>query len=459
MQSIHLKRDLEIENGAHILYVFHNKSCYIDNLVAYVIDGIKLDHLVMIVERSDVYQEVLKRLSRICSKEALQYVFFDDADTFYGVHTEFQTDKIVQHFEDFLKSLPQTNRTIRTWASVVWRAHKDIMSQLIQYENNADDSVKEGRLVSVCAYDEANMPSGLLIDMLKNHDYFMTDTELVRSPLYNRGKAVFPSLSVQSKIESEMDFYKSKLDFVHVVSHEVRNPLTIINGYANILRTSEPNLSSEGLEKLVAIGHYVNAIDQELSHIIETEQMLSNDLYMKLETIYPFDAIHEVVQLMQTKSFVENVAFVTHLYFDPRYSMLGNLMGLKLILSNLISNAIKYTGEQGTVEFSATVQDYRIQFVVKDDGVGMSRNQLNALYQKYARVDESKSGQGIGLYVVKHLTDRFHGHISFESELGQGTKVTVEFPILGRSEPLGGDENERFNGARACPTQGHQLGR
>ncbi|TVY01917.1 sensor histidine kinase [Paenibacillus cremeus] len=239
---------------------------------------------------------------------------------------------------------------------------------------------------------------------------------------------------------SEIDFYKSKLDFAHVVSHEVRNPLTVIRGFANILRHSEKNLSPAGLEKLDAIGRYTKAIDQELTHIIQTEQMLSTDLYVKMEWIHPYETVQEVIELMNIKSYVENVQLVTHIELTTSHAMMGNLMGLRLILSNLVSNAIKYAGEQGSVTFSAFAAGDLLRFVVQDNGIGMSSDQLNSLFQKYGKLNEHKNGQGIGLYVVKNLVDRFHGTIQFESELGSGTTVTVDIPMCASTDDAGHPE-------------------
>lgn len=81
------------------------------------------------------------------------------------------------------------------------------------------------------------------------------------------------------------------------------------------------------------------------------------------------------------------------------------------------------------MRFAAFVQEQQIRFTIKDEGVGMSEDQLKNLFKKYGKFDESRSGQGIGLYMVKSLTDRFKGTIHIQSELGHGTEVVVSFPL------------------------------
>jgi len=123
------------------------------------------------------------------------------------------------------------------------------------------------------------------------------------------------------------------------------------------------------------------------------------------------------------------VSYVHHIIIPEDEQFMGNLMGLRLILSNLISNAIKYTEENGEESFSAMVKARHMEFVIKDNGIGMSSNELHALFKKYGKLNESKGGQGIGLYFDKNLIDQFNGTIHFESESGSGTRVTVNIPL------------------------------
>lgn len=429
-QGINIKRNLQLEHGAHILYLFENQVSYLENVVSFTTDGVYMGNLVVVVDYVEIYHLVLERLSVQFSADELQRVFFIECHNFYGADTLFDSGSIIEHFEERVESLPHSDHAILTWARVVWKEQPDISIKIAKCELLADNSVRMLQTVSVCAYDGGEIDANLLVRLQRSHDYFMTDKEFVRSPLYASDKPVFPSLAVQSKMESELDLYKSKLDFAQVVSHEVRNPLTIIDGYAKMIRNRELNLSPESVDKLVSIGHYVAAIDQELSHIIETEQALSEDLYMHLESIDPSEIVPHVVEIMKVKSIVQNVNFKSSVALDSNHFLLGNTMGLRLILSNVISNAIKYSNERGTVEFHTGIRNNHIRFTIHDNGIGMSQKQLNSLYHKYAKLTESRSGQGLGLYIVKSLTDRFKGQINYDSELGRGTIVTIDFPLL-----------------------------
>lgn len=429
--TVDLKNELPLDNGGHILYVFNDATSYLENLTAYIKDGIELGHYVVVIDEQAVYEEVVRRFLGHLTDAELQHIYFEDKGEFYAIHADFQAERIVGHFDELTKTLPQEDLLIRTWARVAWKEDEEIYDKLVDFENTANRKVQGFGTISVCAYDASQVSGDFLVKLLKNHDYLMTDGELVRSPLYitSKQKTTFPSLAVQSKMESEIDFYKRKLDFVHVVSHEVRNPLTIINAYANILRNTESSLSAEGRNKVAAIEQYVKVIDHELTNIIQTEQMLSTDLYMLMEVIYPLNIVQDVIGLMSVKANVQNVTLVPRLDLEESDAMVGNQIGLRIVLSNLLSNAIKYSTELTEVRFAAFVQEQQIRFTIKDEGVGMSEDQLRNLFKKYGKFDESRSGQGIGLYMVKSLTDRFKGTIHIHSELGHGTEVVVSFPL------------------------------
>ncbi|TVY01916.1 MEDS domain-containing protein [Paenibacillus cremeus] len=199
IQNMNLKRDFSIVNGGHILYFYTNPLSYVENLLAYIADGLKLGHYVVVIDEAAVYEVVQERLLSKYSKEELQGVFFEEYGAFYGIQTDFNGHKVADEFSKLYRSLPEANRTVQTWARVGWREEPEITSKLEQHEKDSDCIVKAYRMISVCAYDSMKAPADLLIRLLKNHQYFMTDNELVMSPLYDK-ENIFPSLSTQSKI-------------------------------------------------------------------------------------------------------------------------------------------------------------------------------------------------------------------------------------------------------------------
>lgn len=427
-----LTKKLQVSSGGHILYFYDEVSNYINNALAYVVTGIEQKHHLLIIENRQRYQLLHDKLQAVLSQEQLTKVHFVDNYEFYRMYGDFHCQSIINHFMEILEPFIENQISIRTWAHVEWKEQDDILHKLEEFENAADSSVNAMGLISVCAYNANTAPASLQTIMMRNHEYFMTDKELVRSSLYtNSNKTViFPSLSVQSEMQSEMDLYKQKLDFIHVVSHEVRNPLTVIKAYASMILGLESDLSGESVDKLTSIVDYVDVIDNEITHIIHTEQMLTNDLLWNKEIIEPLPIIQEVIDFMCIKARTQDIQLMAAMSLDGSERLLNNKIGLRLILSNVLSNSIKYSAEQTKVAFFASVEDSKLLIRVKDQGIGMNQEQIKKLFQKYGKMNQEKSGQGIGLYTVKMLLDHYHGSIRVESEVNEGTEVHVEFPLV-----------------------------
>lgn len=426
-----LTKKLQVSNGGHILYFYDDLQHYLNNALSYIVTGLEHDHHILFIDSEEKNRLIEEKLKQILSNEQRCKVHFYDRCVFYGVHGDFNSQTIVNQLGEMLQPFLNKHISIRTWAHVDWKEQEGIADLLEKYEVIADSNVYGMGLLSVCAYDAKSVPASLLMKLMRSHEYLMTDNELIRSNLYKNTDetVIFPSLSVQSEMQSEMDLYKQKLDFVHVVSHEVRNPLTIIKAYASMVLKSESHLSPGSIEKMKSIADCVDIIDNEISYIIYTEQMLSNDLLWNKEMIRLLPSIQEVIDFMSIKARTQEIQLVYTLDLKGNEKLFNNTIGFKLILSNLLSNAIKYSHEHSKVIFSAVSDGKKVVMKIKDHGVGMHEHQLQNLFQKYGKFNQEKSGQGIGLYMVKKLLDHFEGTIHIQSTYNQGTEVRVELPL------------------------------
>jgi signal transduction histidine kinase len=429
-----LTEKLEVTNGGHILYFYENIECYVNNAVSYIVTGIEQRHHLLVIDSRVRFQLINEKLKTILSAEQLTMVYYVDNFDFYRMYGDFHCRSIVKHFGEIIESFIEKDISIRTWAHGDWKEQDGIVAKLEEFENVADHSVNEMGLISVCAYNANTLTASLQMIMMRNHEYFMTDKELVRSALYkNTHKTViFPSLSVQMEMQSELDLYKKKLDFVHVVSHEVRNPLTVIKAFCSIMLNQGSGSSEENANKISAIRDYVDVIDNEMNHIIHTVQMLSNDLLWDKEIIDPLPVIQSVMEFMNIKARTQHIKLQCKLDLEGKEKLIINRIGLKLILSNLLSNAIKYSQECSVVTFSIFTDNGNLVIKVKDQGIGMSKEQMDKLFAKYGKLNQNKNGQGIGLYMVKKLLDHFEGMLHMDSKLAHGTEVTVKLPLVTR---------------------------
>ena len=433
MPRIPLTKSLSVEHESHILYFYSTDEAYIENAISFIQTGIQLEQHVIFIDHQDRYQEVLNHLQDCTSNK--EYLHYIDSHEFYEAHGDVNFDRVLTRLDSIVEPYVKNKTIIRLWGHVEIYHLKEIPDDIHAYENFADITITELGYTTVCAYDARLVPTQTHLDLMKSHAFIMTDDHLVRSNLYKtsnqRNPTVFPSISVQQNLESEMDLYKQKLDFIHVVSHEVRNPLTVIKAYAALLSEDESDRGRKA--KLEGIINYASAIDNELSHIINTEQMLSTDAVWQKTLTLIQPAIDEAVEMMRVKALTQNIVLETDIELAESDVLFANRNGIKLIVTNLLSNAIKYSTEGQRVYLHIAKDANQITIIVVDQGIGMSLEQQGKLFHKYEKMNHEVNGQGIGLFMVKQLVDHFNGTITVQSELGQGSTFTVSLPLRTRT--------------------------
>jgi two-component sensor histidine kinase len=427
--SVPLTQHFNVKQGSHILYFYNTLEGYIENATSFIITGLKLGQQVVFIDSEDRFRLISERLKHLSEEDKGKIHYVSNYD-FYEIYGDFHFERVLKNLQEVIQYYIDHQITIRLWGHVDWMDQDNMLQKLHTYECNCDITIAELGYTTVCSYNGDIVPANILTEMMKSHEYLMTDTEFVRSNLYKSSNksnpAIFPSLAVEDKLMSEMDLYKQKLDFVHVVSHEVRNPLTVIKNLASLLMQDEENEGRK--QKLSTIQDYTDVIDHEISHIISTEQMLSTDALWQKKLIAVLPAIEDVVTMMSIKAKTQNIT-LHHDVDIPKYTLLlCNLIGFKLIISNLISNSIKYSYEGNDI-FMNTYIDKQLVIEVIDQGVGMTKEQLAKLYIKYEKLNTETSGQGIGLFMVKKLVDHFNGSIEVESDTNKGTRFLLRLPI------------------------------
>ena len=231
---------------------------------------------------------------------------------------------------------------------------------------------------------------------------------------------------------------KLKSDFIGMVAHELRNPLTTIRGYIQTIRADEEHTLPEE-----SIQEFYEAIETDADRLLD---MINELLDMsRLEAGRPLTlACREISLKKLLEKLVRRHQF--YKYITPRHSLVLNYPEdvpdtltadedkLSQVFSNLLSNAIKYSPEGGEIRISVLPDGSEgIQVRIKDQGVGLTAEQCSRLFRQYERVerDEIKNipGTGLGLHLVKHLAELHGGSISVESEKGAGSVFTVRLPF------------------------------
>lgn len=240
--------------------------------------------------------------------------------------------------------------------------------------------------------------------------------------------AVFRDFTREARID------RMKSTFVSIASHELRTPLNAILGYADMLQENVYGPLSERqsgvLERIVAnTGHLLSLV----GNLLDQAQIEAGTLTLNALPLVPSDLVKDVLGVMDVLAQPKGLELTSHVADDLPPTLLGDRRRLQQILINLVGNAIKFT-EEGKVH----VQTYRADethwvLEVSDTGRGISPEAQTYIFEPFRQADEplvrEYTGAGLGLSIVKQLTDMMGGRIELESELGRGSTFTIVLPI------------------------------
>lgn len=240
------------------------------------------------------------------------------------------------------------------------------------------------------------------------------------------------SEEVQSRLE-EIDRLKS--DFISIASHELYTPVTAIAGYTEMLLD---HIESEQHKEYLEI---IRLKTQSIERIIDDLVIVD-----RFETGESLRVIPEENDLSTTVNYVFKVYQMRfpdirlHLELpEEPLVLLYDEIRIRQVIDNLLSNAVKYTNESGdTIDVSVVDQESKALIIIKDEGAGMTEDELKQIYKKFFRAQAEKSvggGLGLGMTIVKNIVESHKGTIDIVSQKGVGTTVTVVLPKSASSQP------------------------
>ncbi len=221
-------------------------------------------------------------------------------------------------------------------------------------------------------------------------------------------------------------------EFVANVSHELKTPLTTIKTYSE-------TLLDDGLENKEMAVSFLGVINKEsdrMNRIVSDLLTLSRIDYQKIswrKTKFSIDAL--LGELTETLSIPAKKHQHSLTYIAPENlpKIIGDRDRIQQLLINILSNAIKYTPNGGTIRIVASVRGDEVHIQVKDNGIGIPKADLDRLFERFYRVDKARSrdrgGTGLGLSIAKEIADAHGGRISIESQEKVGTTVHIYLPI------------------------------
>lgn len=237
-----------------------------------------------------------------------------------------------------------------------------------------------------------------------------------------RKVAVFHDITEFKKLE------RIKADFVANVSHELRTPLTAIKGF---VETLEEEATPAQQHFLQIIRRHSDRLINLVNDLLILSKLEDRELKLEIQEVNLKDLVSDVLRMFEGRIKEKNLT--AELFVEEGNAVIhGDPFLLEQLFINLIDNAIKYNVENGRIELRLSPIDGHMKIEVSDTGIGIAREHLDRIFERFYVVDKGRSrelgGTGLGLSIVKHIVLAHNGRIDVQSEPGRGTTFTVVLP-------------------------------
>tara|TARA_R110001592_G_scaffold363383_1_gene686695 strand:- start:38573 stop:41110 length:2538 start_codon:yes stop_codon:yes gene_type:complete len=257
---------------------------------------------------------------------------------------------------------------------------------------------------------------------------------------------------------------KTKQDFLASMSHEIRNPLHVIQGYNDALQKT--NLAEDQSEYVRMIQFASGTLLGIVNDILDFSKLEAGKIKLENSIIDPGSFFKDIHSFFKQKATDSGLSLEFSVLLPNNKYLLGDDLRINQIMNNLLSNAVKFT-DQGKVSVKVSVDEKNnLVLEVEDTGMGMDENLQSNLFKEFSQGDGTISrkygGTGLGLAIVKKLVDLQKGKIDVASTLGEGTRITVSIPttLLDKKEenPLAEEVPDKVEGLKVLLVDDDEMG-
>ena len=232
---------------------------------------------------------------------------------------------------------------------------------------------------------------------------------------------------IRTQHENILAAARSRQDFTANVSHELKTPLTAISGYAELIENEMVN-HEQGIHFAHEIKRNSERLLSLINDIIRLSELDHSEMPRQYENFDLYEFVKDCAESLQVNAQKQGIRFS---YRGSTCMIRGNKDMIRELIDNLVQNAIRYNKEGGHVEVFAGMVDGKPRLEVTDDGIGIPKDQQDRVFERFYRVDKSRSketgGTGLGLAIVKHIVELHDARIYLESEVDKGTQIRIEF--------------------------------
>lgn len=223
--------------------------------------------------------------------------------------------------------------------------------------------------------------------------------------------------------------FENQTKFVSDASHELRTPLAIIKGYAEIIRkrgTADIDIFVESIDSIISETDNMRNLIQKLLFLAKGEITKINTKFIDIDA-------NEMVQQIHSDTVVSTKSHNFHLEMGENYKIKGDETLLQQAIRALIENATKYSEPHTNIYIKSVIKDGFGRISIRDEGVGISDEDAKRIFDRFYRVDLSRTkatgGTGLGLAIVKRIVEIHNGKIEIDSKINEGTEISIVLPI------------------------------
>jgi len=249
------------------------------------------------------------------------------------------------------------------------------------------------------------------------------------APIRTREGEMLGAVATLSDITSLRELQQRQEDLLHIVSHDLRLPITVIRGHLQLIEPvlREREIDAELQGSIAAIDRSIQRMNAMIQDLVDMTRLKGGQMRLELQAVALDSFLDDLLERLQGTLDVQRI--VTEVPPDLPFAR-ADYNRLERILVNLLSNALKFSPEDQPVRVSAQAQDDEVVISVTDRGCGIAQADLPKLFQRFYRTGERKpEGIGLGLYITRLLVEVHGGRIWVESEDGKGSTFSFSLPI------------------------------
>ncbi|MFC0300397.1 cell wall metabolism sensor histidine kinase WalK [Virgibacillus soli] len=283
-------------------------------------------------------------------------------------------------------------------------------------------------------FDISRLPESgsMIIDFGTDEEEFLIRANF--STISDEEDDITGFITVLSDVTEQEKLERDRREFVSNVSHELRTPLTTMRSYLEALTDGAWEDKQIAPRFLNVAQNETERMIRMVNDLLQLSKMDNKDFMLQRERVEFISYFHHVIDRFQM-NIPEHISFTRDLQSGKSFVWIDKDK-LMQVLDNIISNAIKYSPEGGTIRFKVAKQRNQILVSISDEGMGIPYDKVDKIFERFYRADKARSrklgGSGLGLAISKELVEAHHGRIWARSGEGKGTTIFFTLPLMGR---------------------------